>query len=41
MLFSLSQAHFDIFYYLMILCHFDHMNDRTIFFLSIESILLH
>ena len=38
--FSLLHAHFDVCHYLMILCHFDQMNDIMMFFLSIESILL-
>ena len=38
--FSLLHAHFDVFHYLMILCHFDQMNDIMMFFLSIGSILL-
>ena len=33
--FSLLHAHYDVCHYLMILCHFDQMNDRMIFFLSI------
>ena len=37
--FPLLHAHFDVCHYLMILCHFDQMNDKIIFF-SIESILL-
>ena len=40
MFFSLLHAHFDVYHYLMILCHFDQMNDIMMFFLSIESILL-
>ena len=36
----LLHAHFDICYYLIILCHFDQMNDKVMFSLSIESILL-
>ena len=27
--------------YLMIFCHFDQMNDNIMFFISIESIILH
>ena len=38
--FSLLHAYFDVCHYLMILCHFDQMNDITMFFLFIESILL-
>ena len=38
--FSLLHAHFDVCHYLMILCHFDLMNDIMMFSLSIESILL-
>ena len=38
--FSLLRAHFDVYHYLMILCHFDKMNDKMMFSLSIESILL-
>ena len=38
--FSLLYVHFDVCYYLMTLCHFDKMNDKIMFFLSIESILL-
>ena len=38
--FSLLRPHFDVCYYLMILCHFDQMNDKIMFFLSIKSILL-
>ena len=38
--FSLLHAHFDVYHYLMILCHFDQMNDIMMFFLSIESIPL-
>ena len=38
--FSLLNAHFDVCHYLMILCHFDQMNDKMMFSLSIESILL-
>ena len=34
--FSLLHAHFDICHYLMILCHFDRMNDIMMFSLSIE-----
>ena len=40
MFFSLLHVHFDVCHYLMILCHFDQMNDKMMFFLSIESILL-
>ena len=40
MFFSLLYAHFDVCHYLMILCHFDQMNYRMMFSLSIESILL-
>ena len=40
MLFSLLHAHFDVCHYLVILCHFDQMNDNMMFFLSIKSILL-
>ena len=38
--FPLLHAHFDVYHYFMILCHFDQMNDIMMFFLSIESILL-
>ena len=38
--FSLLHVHFDVCHYLMILGHFDQMNDRMVFSLSIESILL-
>ena len=38
--FSLLYVHFDVCHYLRILCHFDQMNDRMVFFLFIESILL-
>ena len=38
--FSFLHAHFDICCYFMILCHFDQMNDKMMFFLSIESIRL-
>ena len=38
--FSLLHAHFDVCHYLTILCRFDKMNDKIMFFLSIESILL-
>ena len=38
--FSLLLAHFDVCHYLMILCHFDQMNDKIMFSLSIELILL-
>ena len=40
--FSLLHAHFDTYHYLMILCHFDLMNDKMMFFffVSIELILL-
>ena len=37
---SLLHAHFDVCHYLMTLCHFDQMNDRIMFFLSVESIPL-
>ena len=30
--FSLLHAHFDVWRYLMILCHFDLMNDKIMFF---------
>ena len=40
MFFSLLHAHFDVCHYLMIFCQFDKMNDRIMFSLSIESILL-
>ena len=40
MSFLLLHIHFDVCHYLMILCHFDKMNDRMMFSLSIESILL-
>ena len=33
--------HILMFVYLMILCHFNQMNDKMMFFLSIESILCH
>ena len=38
--FSLLHTHFDVCHYLMILCHFDQMNDKIMFYFSIESILL-
>ena len=38
--FSLLYTHFDVCHYLMILCHFDKMNDIMMFFIYIESILL-
>ena len=38
--FSLLHAHFDVWRYLMILCHFDLMNDKMLFFLSIKSTIL-
>ena len=38
--FSLLLAYFDVCHYLMILCHFDQMNEKIMFFLSIKSILL-
>ena len=31
--FPLLHADFDVCHYLMIFCHFDHMNDKMIFFL--------
>ena len=37
---SLLNAHFEVCHYLMILCHFDQMNDKMRCFLSIELILL-
>ena len=39
-MFLLLHAHFDLRHYLMILCHFDQMNDRIMFSHSIESIFL-
>ena len=36
----LLHAYFDVCHYLMILCHFDQMNNRIKFFLFIESILV-
>ena len=40
MFFSLLHAHFDVCRYLMILYHFDQINDIMMFSLCIESILL-
>ena len=40
MFFPLLHAYFDVYHYLMILCHFDQMHDKMMFFLSIKSILL-
>ena len=39
--FSLLHAHFNVYHYLMILCHFDQMNDKMMFSLSIESLSYH
>ena len=38
--FSLLHAYFDVCHYLVILCHFNQMNDRMMLSLSIELILL-
>ena len=38
--FLLLHAHFDVCYNLIILCHFDQMNDRIMFSFSIKSIFL-
>ena len=35
--FSLLHAYFNVYYYLIILCHFDKMNDIIMFFLFIEN----
>ena len=40
MFFSLLHAYFDVCHYLMILYHFDRINGRIMFSLSIELILL-
>ena len=37
--FSLLHAYFDICHYLIILCHFHQMNEKIMFFLSIELLL--
>ena len=36
--FSLLHVYFYVCHYLMILCHFDQMNDRIMFFLSIDYV---
>ena len=38
--FPLLHADFDVCHYLMILCHFNQMNNRMMFSLSIKSILM-
>ena len=39
--FSLLHAHFDVCHYLMILCHFDHMKDRMMFFFLLSQYSCH
>ena len=39
--FSLLHAHFDICHYLMILCHFDKMNDKMMFFFLLNQYFCH
>ena len=39
--FSLLHAYFDICYYLMILCHFDKMNNRMMFFFLLNEYSCH
>ena len=39
--FSLLHAHFDVSHDLMILCHFDKMNDRIMFFFILNHYFCH
>ena len=39
--FSLLHTHFDVYHYLVILCYFDHMNDRMMFFLLLNQYSCH
>ena len=41
MFFSLLHAHFDNCHYLMILCHFDNMNDIMMFFFLLNQCFCH
>ena len=41
MFFSLLHAHFDVCYYLMILCNFDKMNDVMMFFIQLNQYSCH
>ena len=40
-IFSLLHAHFDVYHYLMILCHFDQMNDIMMFFFLLNQYSCH
>ena len=39
--FSLLHEHFDVFHYLVILCHFDQMNDIIMFFFLLNQYSCH